>query len=290
MTDKTLSISTIILTYNEEANLEACLKSLTGWVQEIFVVDSGSTDSTLEIAARYGAKAVYHPWETYAAQFNWALDELPLEGEWVMRMDADERVMPELRDELLVKLPSLPADVTGLYLKRRVYFMGRWIRHGGYYPTWLLRIFRRDIGRCEARHMDEHIVLSSGQTLQLENDIIDENHKGLTFWTNKHEGYAIREAKDLLGEDEQDEVIEPSLWGSQAERKRWVKTRLYARLPLFWRAWFYFLVRYIFQLGFLDGRKGLAFHFLQACWYRFYVDAKILEMREDKRFTNKENE
>jgi len=290
MTDKTLSISTIILTYNEESNLAICLESLAEWVKEIYVVDSGSTDNTLEIAARYGAKPVHHPWETYAKQFNWALDELPLDGEWVMRMDADERVMPELRDELLARLPSVPSDVTGLYLKRRVYFMGRWIRHGGYYPTWLLRIFRRDIGRCESRHMDEHIVLSDGQTLRLENDIIDENHKGLTFWTNKHEGYAIREAKDLLGEDEQEEVIEPSLWGSQAERKRWVKTHFYARLPLFWRAWFYFLVRYIFQLGFLDGRKGLAFHFLQACWYRFYVDAKIIEMREDKRFANKENE
>jgi glycosyltransferase involved in cell wall biosynthesis len=289
MTDETLSISTIILTYNETANLAICLESLTGWVEEIFVVDSGSTDNTLEIAARYGAKAVHHPWKTYAKQFNWALDELPMTGEWVMRMDADERVMPDLRDELLAKLPNLSTDVTGLYLKRRVYFMGRWIRHGGYYPTWLLRIFRRDIGRCEARHMDEHIVLSGGQTLRLENDIIDENHKGLTFWTNKHEGYAKREAKDLVGEEEGDVLIKPTLRGSQAERKRWVKTRLYARLPLFWRAWLYFLVRYIFQFGFLDGRKGLAFHFLQACWYRFYVDAKILEMREHKRYTDEKN-
>lgn len=137
--------------------------------------------------------------------------------------------------------------------------------------------------------MDEHIVLSGGQTLRLENDIIDENHKGLTFWTNKHEGYAMREAKDLVGEEEGDVLIKPTLRGSQAERKRWVKTRLYARLPLFWRAWLYFLVRYIFQFGFLDGRKGLAFHFLQACWYRFYVDAKILEMRENKRFTDEKN-
>lgn len=280
---KPLSISVLVLTYNEAANLPYLLDSLRGWVSRICIVDSGSTDETLTIAQAYGAEVAEHSWTTYADQFNWGLQHFALQTEWVMRMDADEYVLPALAEELRQVLPSLPTTVTGLYVKRRVYFWGRWIRHGGYYPTWLLRIFRTGVGHCENRWMDEHIVLSQGETQQLQHDIVDENHKDLRFWTLKHEGYAGREAMDATGMRPQhsgyQEIESRLLGGRQDEQKRWVKGNLYQRLPLFWRVGLYFVLRYVFLGGFLDGREGLIFHTLQGFWYRFYVDAKIAEMR-----------
>ena len=191
-------LSVVILTLNEEANLPLALASLRGLNAEVFVVDSGSTDRTLEIARAAGCHVVEHPFESQAHQLNWTLDTLPIGTPWVMRLDADERLTPELAQELADRLPALPDDVTGLLVKRRVYFWGRWIRHGGYYPTWLLRIWRHGRARCEQRWMDEHMVVGGGRTLRLDQDIIDENHKGLTFWTDKHNRYADREVKDLL--------------------------------------------------------------------------------------------
>ena len=282
-TSDRLPISAIILTYNEEANIEACLRSVCDWVSEIFIVDSGSTDRTLNIARRYTDRIVIHEFVNQAQQLNWALDHLPLQGEWVMRLDADEFVLPELRDELFNVLPDLPEHVTGLYMKRRIYFKGRWIRHGAVYPTWMLRIFRRGKGRSELREMDEHVVLLEGTPFRLRHDFADFNRKDLSFWTIKHEQVAAREAKALLNDDLLSQQLAPNVFGEQPERKRWLKNNVYARAPLFLRAFAYFAYRYFLRLGFLDGPEGLMFHFLQGCWYRFYVDAKLYEMqRADK--------
>jgi glycosyltransferase involved in cell wall biosynthesis len=282
MTNQRLPISVIILTYNEEANIEACLQSVCEWAGEIFVVDSGSTDATQAIAARYGTHIAYHKWKNHADQFNWALDNLPVQQPWMMRLDADETVTPELVAELRHTLPTVPADVNGFYVKRRIFFMGRWIRHGGLYPIWLLRIFRHGKGYCENLWMDEHIVLSEGTTHNLQHDIIDENRKGMRFWTIKHEDYARREMLDLFGvaNAEHGDRMEAVWYRGQTQRKRWIKNNLYARSPLFWRAFIYFFIRYIVLLGFLDGKEGLIFHFLQGCWYRFYIDVKIYEARK----------
>ena len=281
MTGDRLPISIIVLTYNEEANLGHLLESVAGWAAAIYIVDSGSTDSTLDIATRYGAHVEYHPWRTYADQLNWGLNNMPIATEWVMRMDADEMVTPELAQELIEVLPCLPDQVAGLYVKRQVYFMGRWIRHGAYYPTWLLRVFRRGKARCEDLWMDEHMVLSDGETRRLRHDIIDYNRKGLSFWTIKHDGYARREMLDLMGhiQNERGQAIRASLLGAQDQRKRWLKANIYARSPLFLRAFAYFFYRYFLRLGFLDGKEGLIFHVLQGFWYRFYVDAKIWEAK-----------
>lgn len=195
-----------------------------------------------------------------------------------MRLDADECLTPELVNELKQVLSKTPDQITGYQVKRRVFFMGRWIRHGGYYPTWLLRIWRNGLGTCEQRWMDEHILLSEGKVADLKYDIIDDNQKGLTFWTDKHNRYADREVKDLLGmSDNQDDLINNNQ-SSQAGKRRWLKKNFYARSPLFLRAFLYFLTRYIIGLGFLDGIQGLIFHFLQGFWYRFLVDAKIYEI------------
>jgi glycosyltransferase involved in cell wall biosynthesis len=271
------SLSVIILTQDEEENLPLALASLRGLRAEVFVVDSGSTDRTREIARAAACRVVEHPLESQAQQLNWALDHLPIATPWVMRLDADERLTPELAQELANRLPGLTEDATGLLVKRRVYFWGRWIRHGGYYPTWLLRIWRNGRARCEQRWMDEHMVVDGGRSLRLDHDIIDENHKGLTFWTDKHNRYADREVRDLLALQERSRTA-IKLDGQPGSR-RWLKEHLYGRTPLLWRAGAYWFFRYVLRLGFLDGRPGLVFHFLQGFWYRFLVDAKLLELQ-----------
>jgi glycosyltransferase involved in cell wall biosynthesis len=273
-------LSVIILTYNETVNLPTCLASLQSLGAEIFIVDSNSSDNTVEIAKQAGCQVFTHPFQNHAEQVNWALENLPIVTPWIMRLDADERLTPELVEELKQILPTTSTEIAGYQVKRQVFFMGRWIRHGGYYPTWLLRVWRKDIGTCEQRWMDEHIVLSKGNTANLRYDIIDENQKDLTFWTDKHNRYADREVKDLLGviANESDELLDKNQQ-SQAGQRRWVKKNLYARSPLFLRAFLYFLMRYIVGLGFLDGVQGLIFHFLQGFWYRFLVDAKIYEIK-----------
>lgn len=265
MTKTPLSI--IILTYNEEVNLENCLKNIFGWADEIFIVDSYSTDKTLEIAKKYGAKIFQHPFENQAVQFNWALDNLKVKNEWILRLDADEYLTPELKGEIAQALTNADltqtnAEINGYYIKRRVYFMGKWIKYGGYYPAWILRLFRKGKGKSELRKVDEHIVLNEGKAGKLKNDFIDDNKKDLTWWISKHNDYASREAADFLV-------------GNLGVSKK----RYYYALPMFCRAFLYFIYRYFIRLGFLDGKAGLIFHFLQGFWYRFLVDVKIYEAR-----------
>ncbi|WP_266366603.1 glycosyltransferase family 2 protein [Tellurirhabdus rosea] len=274
-------VSVIILTHNEEKHLARCLTSLKLFTDHIFIVDSFSTDSTVEIARSMGAQVVQNPWVNYATQFNYGIEHNPFQTPWVMRMDADEYVLPELASEILTQLPGQPEDVTGIYVKRRVMFMDQWIRRGGFYPTWLLRLWRRGLGYCEQRWHDEHIKVTAGRTINFEQDLVDHNLNNLTWWTQKHNHYTIIEMIDLLGTrynfGSDDQHVEPKLFGSQEQRKRYLKLR-YASLPLFTRPFLYFLYRYFVKLGFLDGRKGLIWHFLQAFWYRFLVDAKIFEV------------
>lgn len=271
-------ISVLILTRDEEENLPYCIESLQAIQAQVFIIDSGSTDKTLEIASQFGCTILKNAWVNHATQLNWAIEHAQITTPWTMRMDADERLTPELAEEINGKLISMPASVSGLMVKRRVYFWGRWIKHGGYYPTWLTRIWRTGAGQCESRWMDEHMVVKPNNIERLENDIIDENHKGLTFWISKHNHYADKEIKDLMRIA--DEGSSSTGLNQQAGRKRWLKENIYGQLPLFFRAWLYWFSRYFLQLGFLDGIPGLVFHFLQGFWYRFLVDAKIYEARK----------
>jgi glycosyltransferase involved in cell wall biosynthesis len=272
-------VSVIILTFNEEQHLLRCLNSLRLFTDKVFIVDSFSTDRTLDIARDWGAVVVQNAWVNYATQFNFGIEHNPFRTGWVMRMDADEYVLPELADEINRKVTDMSPSVSGIYVKRRVIFMERWIRHGTFYPIWLLRLWRLGDGFCEQVWHDEHIKLRRGESIQFEHDLVDHNLQNLTWWTQKHNHYTILEAINLLNyrfHFDADEKIRPRLLGSQAEQRRWLKER-YARLPLFTRPLLYFLYRYIIRLGFLDGRAGLVWHFLQAFWYRFLADAKVME-------------
>ncbi|MBK9983478.1 MAG: glycosyltransferase family 2 protein [Saprospiraceae bacterium] len=276
-----VNLTIIILTKNESIHLGKYLPIALGLTENVILVDSFSDDDTLDIARSLNVKVYQHAFINHAEQLNWALDHCNITTGWVMKLDADEYLTPELISEIRQKLDGLSDSITGLILKRRVYFMGQWIRHGGYYPIKLIRIWRKDAGRSENRWMDEHIVLSHGNTIELEHDFIDENLNNLTWWTDKHNHYSTREAFDLLNTKygfQKNQSKEYSLANKQNQQKRWLKQNFYGRLPLFLRAWLYFNYRYIFQLGFLDGRKGLVWHFLQGFWYRFLVDSKILQI------------
>lgn len=285
-----ISLSVVILTYNEEKNIEKCLKSLHGWLEGIFIVDSYSTDKTLEISKKYTDKIYQHTFKNYSEKFNWALDNIELRSKWIMRLDADERITPELKYELIRELPKLNYDVNGLYVKRRVYFMGKWIKHGDFYPIWHLRIFRKNKAKIEERWLDEHIKLYGGKVSYLKNDIIDDNKNSISCWVSKHNNYATREAVSILNLKYNFldyDSIKPKLFGKQEQKKRWLKERIYTKFPLFIRPFLYFIYRYLLRFGFLDGKEGLIFHFLQGFWYRFLVDAKVYEIEKKKKYENK---
>lgn len=274
-------VAAVVLTYNEERNLPACLRSLAGWVSQLFVVDSGSTDGTVRIAEEFGAIVVKHPFEHYGAQRNWALSHLPITVPWVLNVDADERVTSELRGSIVQALASEEPLVDGFLVTRRTVFLGRWIRHGGHYPAWHLRIFRNGRGRCEERLYDQHFRLD-GPVRKLDGDLIDVLTPDIATFCRRHVRWAELEAAEQEGGVGEGRLRGRLTGGSAIEARRWLRER-YNRLPLFFRPVLYFFYRYFVRLGFLDGVQGLIFHFLQGFWYRFLVDALIWQGRRAER-------
>lgn len=271
-------LTVIILTYNEKRHLPRCLQSLQGVAKRVVVVDCFSTDGTVALAQAQGAEVVQNAWVNHSVQVNWALDNVTVDTQWTMRLDADEVVTSELAAALNKDLSGFPAAVTGLTVNRQIHFLGKWIRHGSIYPIRTLRIWRTGRGRCENRWMDEHMVVE-GEVGHVNADIADINLNNVTWWTDKHNHYASREAVELLmHRNNGGREAETTRLNYQAKVKRWLKHNVYARLPLGLRALLYFIYRYIVRLGFLDGWQGLAFHFLQGFWYRFLVDVKVREL------------
>ena len=278
----------IVLTFNEELHLRRCLESIWEVVDDILVVDCFSTDSTVEIANEFGARIVQKAWTNHANQFNFALTQLDEGTDWVLRIDADEYLTPALAKEIRQRVPQLPVHVDGVHLARRMMFMGRMIRHGGLFPVHVLRLFRAESGRCETRWMDEHIKVT-GKTVNFSGELIDDNLNSLTWWINKHNNYASREVIDLLNLEYgfmPHDTVASLTGGSQASLKRWIKENIYTRLPGGFRAVAYFCYRYFLRLGCLDGREGTAFHVLQGFWYRYLVDAKLVEVKHYIRANN----
>ena len=278
-------VTVVILTLDEEMHIARAIASVAGFAHRVVVVDSGSQDRTVAIARERGAMVLRRPWHGYAAQFNWALGLLPPDTHWVLRLDADEVVTPRLAGEIADRLPKLAKAVAGIVVPRRLTFQGQPIRHGGVSPSSSVRLFRHGEGATELRWMDEHLVVDGG-IVAFRGPIIDDNRKSLTWWIDKHNRYASREAVDLLDREfgfrRSALPPAPRLQGP-AGRRRWVKDRVYAQLPLGLRAAAYAFYRLVIRLGFLDGPRGIAFHVLQGFWYRFLVDAKIAEVKRRMR-------
>ncbi len=277
-----LSITAIILAGNEALHIERCLTRIAPLVERMVVIDSFSSDGTMEIAKRCGAEVLQHKWKNYSDQFQWGIDNAAPKTDWVMRLDSDEYIEPGAQSAMRALLPGLSGDVTGLTLKLKVIFRGQWIRHGRYYSTVLLRFWRSGVGQIEQRWMDEHIVLSRGRTQQiLGGDLVDHNLNDIGWWTDKHNRYATRHMVDfinrehaLFGEDERIQETEAA-----ARRKRFLKNSVYGRAPIYLRALLFYISRYFVRLGFLDGKQGFLFHFLHGFWMYMLIDAKIDEAR-----------
>ncbi len=278
------SISTVILTYNEEKHIARCIKSALRFSEAIFLVDSFSTDQTVHIAESLGAKVFQNKWENnYAKQLNWGLENLPIQTEWVFRLDADEYLDDHLIEEIDQKLPSLEKGISGIIFERKMIFLNKLMTYG-MLQMYMLRLFRYRHGFCEERWMDEHIVLTQGKSVNFDGYFVDHNLNPLGWWVQKHNNYAIREAVDLLNLEYQfivpksQEALQYEL-SAEAESKR-NKKKKYANMPLFWRSFIYFVYRYFFKLGFVQGKEGFLWHFLQGWWYRTLVDAKIYEIKK----------
>jgi len=273
-------VSALVLTLNEEANIAACLES-SRWAAEVLVVDSLSADRTAEIAKSLGAHVYSHPFEGYAKQRNWALDNLPFSSEWVFMLDADERVPTALAEEIARVVGTNEAGQNGYYVKRRFLFLGRWLKHGGLYPTWGLRLFKRHCVRYEERPMNEHVILE-GEAGYLKNPFDHCDNRPLSHWIAKHDRYADLEAEEYLSEKLKggyQDSIPARLTGKQAERKRWIKLHLWNRLPILLRPFLLFFRNYFLKGGFLDGKPGFIYHVLWSFWYQFLISVKIMERK-----------
>ena len=274
-----LDLSVIILTGNEEIHIKRCLDKISPYVKEVFVVDCYSTDKTVEIAKQYkNVSVLYNNWVNYATQLNWAIKNAPIKTEWVLRLDADEYLEPALIERMQRELHSLPDNVSAINIRLKHVFLGKFIK-GGTGKKYLARIFRNGRAVSENRQMDEHLKLTSGELVTWEEAFYDDNLNNLKWWTNKHNGYAIREAADLLDFEYNFTNAERNELEGQAGAQR-SKKHKYAKMPLFWRAFFYFCIRYFLKGGMFEGKEGFLWCFLQGWWYRTLVDAIIFEIKQ----------
>ncbi len=277
-----MSVTVLIPVYNEEAHLEACLASVAYWAERVVVVDSFSTDRTLEIAASFadrGVEVVQNRYAGPADQKNWALDHCGVETDWVLFLDADELVSPELAREILAVTEDAANEVAGYFVNRRIIWYGKWIRHGGWFPNWNLRLFRSHRARYEQRRVHEHMVVD-GPTARLEGHLIHEDLRDLTHSIAKHNRYSNLEAAEYLEALEGERDAYARLFSHDPlARRRWIKTRVWAPLPC--KGLLYFVWCYFFRLGFLDGALGLRYHVMHAI-YKHFDEAKLWELRNLK--------
>lgn len=277
-------VTILILTKNEEKNLPDCLESVRDFAKRVVIVDSGSDDNTVQIAEQMGANVYYHEFENYSRQFNWAIDNTDITTKWTFRLDADERLTPELCCEL-EQLATEHADdeVNGFVMEAWLYFLGRKIKRGCHNKRKLM-MFKTGIGRIEDRKMDEHTILSHGNSIATKNRFIHYDFKDMTHWINKMNWYATREMQDYFDFKNGGSCdIDGNDTVTANVRKK--KFGIYYRFPLFVRSWLLFIYNYIFRLGFLDGKEGFVYNYMYHRWYRALVDAKIYEqMKFPKEF------
>jgi glycosyltransferase involved in cell wall biosynthesis len=274
-----LPVSVIVLTHNEQRNIFQCLRSVCSWAGEIHIVDSGSTDRTLEIAATFTNKVTRHEFGNYSRQRNWAQRHLPLAYDWVLHIDADERVSSELVVNLVefFTKKEYSDHFNGVLIRRRILFFGKHIRYGGIYPTYHCRLFKKAQGRCEEREYDQHFIVD-GPIFRMEADLIEETASSLFSWTLRHAHWAEMEAVQLGKGNSRSGtgMLRGQIFGSPIQRRRFLRD-YYDKSPIFVRALIYFLIRYFLRGGFRDGVPGLIYHVLHGFWFRFYVDACFYE-------------
>ena len=272
-----IPIAVVVITQNEQANIQCCLRAVSGWASEIYVVDSFSTDDTAKIAEAEGAVVALHQFYDWASQRDWALDNLPLKTEWVLFLDADEQITPPFKEQVDSALAAVASDVSAFYVYFDFVFLGRCLRHGYESPP-VIRLIRRGKARWSGVGAREYCEVD-GRVLDIRSHIWHEDHKGLTAWIEKQNRNATREARVLFERKTQARQHESVAKTSERKWRVWLRSSLYDRLPLFVRPLLYFSYRYILRGGFLDGYAGLAYTFLQGFWLTFLIDAKYYELK-----------
>ena len=272
-------LTVIILTYNESINILNSINSVLHWSDEIIILDSFSTDDTINKIDNLNIKIYKRKFDNYSNQRNFAINELDIKNNWILFLDADEYLTEELKNEITNELLNPKFD--GYYFRRRFYFMNKWIKWGGYYPTYILRLFKKEKGLFQ-REVNEHVILN-GNPGYLEHDFCDNNKKSFHEWFLKHLNYAKKEAADLYLQNKLSPDI--SFWGSQADRKSWIRYKIWNKLPILIRPFIYFIYRYFFRLGILDGIRGFIFHFMHGLVYFLLMDIFYYEMKRNKKIS-----
>ena len=272
----------IILTYNEEQHLPRLLESIKNLNAPVFILDSGSTDNTVAIGESFDAQFLQNPFENHPKQWDFALKNFNIQTPWVIGLDADQIVTSELKHRLANFSDEAYKNVNGIYFNRKNFFKGRWIKYGGYYPFYMLKMFRFSVGYSDLNENMDHRFIVPGETVTWNDGIIlEENLKenSIRFWIEKHNRYSDQIAIEEVERIQQlrSQTMQPNFWGSPNERKAWFKN-IWFKLPRYVRPLLYFTYRMIFQLGILDGRTGVIFHFMQGFWFRLVVDIKIDEL------------
>lgn len=267
-------ITAIILTKNEEINIADCIDSIRNVVKRIVVIDSFSNDKTVEIAKERGVEIYQHPFENYARQYMYGIKVAKVNTVWILRIDADERLTKESGAELRdICNRNMKSEVSGIVLRFKKNFLGKDLYHGGVYPWKKMNCYKAGLGRIEDRKMDEHIILTSGTVVEMKFDSLHLDFKNLEYFVSKHNWYSSRETVDYF------ENIENEKKKTELDFKTCLKMKVYYKLPQGVRAHLYYIYRYYLRGGFLDGKEGQIYAFLQAYWYRYLVDSKIYECK-----------
>lgn len=279
------SLVVIILTFNSESSIDKVVQSCQAIASKILVVDSYSSDHTVEVAKNLGCEVVQHEFENYSKQRNWAQAYAALPPDtWVLHIDSDEVVSPELAKSIDNIITQPGEEIDGYLIRRLSYFLGHPIRFGHINPSWHLRLFKAAKGICEDRLYDQHFIVP-GQTNKLQGVLLDLQLTTIEKWTSAHNKWSSAEALEFMHSNNiaKSQTLPASLQGDPRMQKRWLKNNLYYRSPILYRAFVFFIYSYFFRLGFLDGKVGLIYHVLQAFWFRFLTDSKVFEMQISKK-------
>ena len=270
-------ITAIIMTNNEEKHLSRCLLSIKDFIKKIVIIDSYSTDNTLNIAKKYNIEVLQHEWINYSSQFNWGVENAKIKTEWIFRLDPDEIASETFAKKIGVYLNNLSSKTSGISIIRRLIFLGKEINFGGDFPQRGIRIWRNKKGKIENTWSDEHVIVD-GNVEYTNLDIIDKNLNNISWWTAKHNKYATVETIEFFLQKERKEKYKNLKSTKREKLKKNLKFKIYYKFPMGLRSFLFFIYKYIFRLGFLNGWQGFVWCFLQGFWYRLLVDLKIVEL------------
>ncbi len=286
---KNKEISFIILTFNEEQHLPRLLASIAGLEAQIYILDSGSTDKTLAIAADYQAIVKTNSFVNHPKQWDFALKNFEIHSPWIIGLDSDQIVSAELYQKLEnFKNDDIETTINGIYFNRKNYFRGQWLRHGGYFPKYLLKMFRNGVGFSDLNENMDHRFIVTGKTIIWKNGYLKEENlkeNNISFWLAKHNNYSDKLAKEEVEriQNLRNQTIKGRFFGGSPDEKIAFLKNIWWKLPLYLRPFLFFIYRFIFQLGILDGKQGRLFHFLHAFWFRLMIDVKIEELLNNKK-------